>query len=80
MTLLREYIEDNISSLPSTISVKIMGRMKNKDIYSLYEKEKPDLFINLSSSEGIPVSIMEAMSFGIPVISTDVGGTTRDCK
>ena len=72
---LREYIEDNISSLPSTISVKIMGRMKNKDIYSLYEKEKPDLFINLSSSEGIPVSIMEAMSFGIPVISTDVGGT-----
>ncbi len=71
----REFIEANISLLPDSSSVKIMGRMPNKDIYNLYEKEKPDLFINLSSSEGIPVSIMEAMSFGIPVIATDVGGT-----
>jgi glycosyltransferase involved in cell wall biosynthesis len=29
----------------------------------------------VSTTEGIPVSIMEAMSFGIPVIATDVGGT-----
>ena len=34
-----------------------------------------DFLINTSSSEGIPVSIMEAMSLGIPVIATDVGGT-----
>ena len=33
------------------------------------------MFINVSSTEGIPVSIMEAMSFGIPVIATAVGGT-----
>jgi glycosyltransferase involved in cell wall biosynthesis len=71
----REFIEDNMHLLPNASSVKIMGSMPNKDIYDFYEKEKPDLFINLSSSEGIPVSIMEAMSFGIPVIATDVGGT-----
>ena len=29
----------------------------------------------MSESEGIPVSIMEALSFGIPCIATDVGGT-----
>jgi len=29
----------------------------------------------VSASEGVPVSIMEALSFGIPVIATDVGGT-----
>ena len=33
-----------------------------------------DLFINVSETEGIPVSIMEAMSFGIPCIATNVGG------
>ncbi|MFR4320263.1 MAG: glycosyltransferase [Blautia massiliensis (ex Durand et al. 2017)] len=31
--------------------------------------------MNVSSSEGIPVSIMEATSFGIPGIATDAGGT-----
>jgi glycosyltransferase involved in cell wall biosynthesis len=34
-----------------------------------------DVFINISMSEGVPVSIMEAQSFGLPVIATDVGGT-----
>lgn len=31
----------------------------------------------MSSSEGVPVSIMEAQSYGIPVIATDVGGTSE---
>ncbi len=31
--------------------------------------------MNVSESEGVPVSIMEAQSFGIPVIATNVGGT-----
>lgn len=37
----------------------------------------PDVFLNVSMSEGIPVSIMEAMSFGVPVIATKVGGTSE---
>lgn len=34
----------------------------------------PDLLICTSESEGIPVSMMEAMAHGIPVLSVDVGG------
>jgi len=35
------------------------------------------LFINVSETEGIPVSIMEAQSAGIPVLATNVGGTSE---
>jgi len=51
------------------------GNVMNTEILNYYRNNPVDLFINLSSSEGLPVSIMEAISFGIPVIATDVGGT-----
>ena len=53
------------------------GNLNNSDVIRLYQKNKYNLFINVSSSEGLPVSIMEAISFGIPVIATDVGGTSE---
>ena len=35
------------------------------------------IFINMSDSEGVPVSIMEALSIGIPVIARAVGGILK---
>jgi len=71
----RNIVESLIKTLPKSIDVILKGRVSNNKIYSFYHLESPNLFINLSSSEGVPVSIMEAMSFGIPVIATAVGGT-----
>lgn len=51
------------------------GHIDNEILKNIYANESIDLFLNTSESEGIPVSIMEAMSFGIPVIATSVGGT-----
>lgn len=67
---------DQISK-PSNLEINFAGRVKNDDIYAFYNENPVDLFINLSSSEGIPVSIMEAQSFGIVSIATDVGGTSE---
>lgn len=59
------------------IKVNLTGNMTNQDVLAYYGTHAVDLFVNVSSSEGLPVSIMEAMSFSIPIIATDVGGTSE---
>lgn len=58
------------------------GRVENRDILGFYEHNRVDAFITASSSEGNPVSVMEAMSFGIPAIAPaicDFPYMIRDC-
>lgn len=52
----------------------MLGSVDHNRIIDDYSTRHFDLFINVSSSEGIPVSIMEACSAGIPILATDVGG------
>ena len=73
----REYLERLSEKLPGNIHCVFKGRYNNKELMNEYRENHFDLFINVSSSEGLPVSIMEAISFGIPVIATDVGGTSE---
>lgn len=63
--------------LPDHIKAEFMGRVTNQKIIHWYAENNPSLFINVSTTEGVPVSIMEAMSFGIPVIATNVGGNSE---
>ena len=42
---------------------------------AFYGSTPVSCLVNVSSSEGLPVSLMEACSFGIPCIATEVGGT-----
>ncbi len=71
---------DNLKSIIDNLNFKnikinLIGAISNVDVYNFYNEHHSDLFINVSSSEGVPVSIMEAISFGIPVIATNAGGT-----
>ena len=63
-------------ALESKTNIKFypMSYTSNEDLMDFYMKTPISLFVSLSAVEGIPVSIMEAISFGIPVLSTDVGG------
>jgi glycosyltransferase involved in cell wall biosynthesis len=71
---LRELTEI-VKNARQSLSVKLHGLVTNQVILNFYKQNPVHLFINLSTSEGIPVSIMEAYSFGIPAIATNVGGT-----
>nr|WP_319488273.1 glycosyltransferase [uncultured Caproiciproducens sp.] len=68
---LKNYAAENLQFMECDFK----GEVKNADLMEYYKNNSIDVFINTSSTEGIPVSIMEAASFGIPAIATDVGGT-----
>lgn len=49
-----------------------------RDITELLQKS--DLFVLLSDWEGLPLSILEAMRCGLPIIASDVGGVKEAVK
>lgn len=56
------------------IQWEMPGAIPNEAVIQYYQQHHVDLFINASETEGLPVSIMEAYSFGVPVIAPAVGG------
>ena len=70
-----ETLKQEAQRLPNNISVTFHGRVPNHEVQRFYAGHCITAFINVSETEGIPVSIMEAQSYGIPAIATDVGGT-----
>jgi len=70
-------LANNLLKKKENISFHFPGRIPNWQLLEYYAEHQVDLFISLSRYDGIPVSIMEAMSFGIPSIATDVGGVSE---
>lgn len=53
-------------------NITFMGAIDNREVYKyLY---RANIFILMSNNEGLPISIIEAMRQGLPIISTNVAG------
>jgi glycosyltransferase involved in cell wall biosynthesis len=75
-----ELVMRSNSRLPKHIRVNYLGNLTNLEVLSFYKTHHLNLFVSLSYSEGLPVSMMEAQSFGIPIMSTNVGGCSEICN
>jgi glycosyltransferase involved in cell wall biosynthesis len=62
------------------IKAEFLGEIPNEAVGEFYRTNNVDMLINTSNTEGLPVSMMEAMSFSIPVLATDVGGVGEIVK
>jgi len=74
---LKESLEKMAEQKLNKVKVNWVGSIPNSEVLDFYKANKVDCFINVSASEGIPVSIMEATSFGIPIVAMDVGGVNE---
>ena len=69
-----QALKDLTGSLGVSGDVQFTGALTQDQISTLYSSAPADVFVLPSEYEGIPLAIMEAMSVGIPVVATRVGG------
>ncbi len=69
-----EEVKEIVHDRGADENVVFVGRIPNSEVITFYRTHYVCYFANVSISEGLPVSIMEAESFGIPICATAVGG------
>lgn len=74
---LEEKIKSLIAVLPPNLTAEMTGWMNNEDVHRLLSGRHIDASLLLSESEGLPIAMVEALSYGIPIITTPVGGLSE---
>lgn len=68
----RNALEALAQELGLTDGVTFAGRVENSEMPTLYQTAH--IALNPSLADNMPISILEALASGVPVVSTDVGG------
>ena len=72
---LRRELQKQIEALELSHRIDFLGQLPHLELLDLYNQGKIAIVVLPSLHEGIPVSLIEAMAHGMPVVSTIVGGT-----
>lgn len=73
-------VQELLSDLPVNMKCTLHGKMQVNETRQFFLGEQSDgldCLINVSESEGLPVSMMEAQMVGLPIVGTDVGGVSE---
>ena len=73
-------LKQALNSLPNNVSVELKGHCEKRVILDYYTNNHVDLFINVSNFEGLPVGMIEAISFGVPLLATKTNGSPELVK
>ncbi|XOB40742.1 MAG: glycosyltransferase family 4 protein [Candidatus Nealsonbacteria bacterium] len=65
---LERFIEENKLEK----KIKLLGRLPRKEVFEILKKSH--IFVLISNWEGFPYTVIEAMSCGLGIIASDVGG------
>ena len=68
----RETLERAVEQMQLSNAVRFTGRLENIHMAALYRDA--DIVLNPSLADNMPISILEALASGGPVVSTNVGG------
>ena len=69
---IRNSLEQQVERLALEKHVKLIGAVSEEQV--CHELEHAHIFVLASREEALGVATMEAMSMGVPVVATDVGG------
>ena len=71
----RNNLESIVRENNLTNKVRFTGQLVEKDLNKIYKNS--DIYIQASGYEGLPHTLLEAISYNLSIISTPIGGTNE---